>query len=80
MDLPPHNLPNRDPSFKTLWQASRALTAAVDGTSWIDQILLHSSTQALVTPVKVELALGTYWLTYINHRLIILTMQSVVRS
>ena len=36
--------------------------AVEDGTSWIDHnILLHSSAQTLVTPVKVEL--GSYWLT-----------------
>ena len=71
-------LSNCDPSFKTFWQSSRALTAAVDGTSWIDHIFLHSSAQALVTPVKVELELGSYWLTCTDHRPIVLTLQSTL--
>ena len=41
-------------------------------------ILLHSSTQALVIPDKVELALGSYWLTCTDHRPIVLTMQIVL--
>ena len=75
---PPHNLSNRDPSLKIFWQSSRELTAVVDGTSWINHILLHSSAHALVTPAKVELALGSYWLTCTDHTPIVLTMQSVL--
>ena len=75
---PPHALSNYDPSFKTFWQSSRALTAAVDGTSWIDHILLHSSAQALVTPMRVELAIGSYWLTCTDHRPVVLTLQSTL--
>ena len=73
---PRHDLSNRDPSFKTFWQSSRALTAAVDGTSWIDHILLHSSARTKAIPVKVELALRSYWLTCTDHRPIFLTVQS----
>ena len=75
---PPHNLSNYDPSFKTFGQSSRGLTAAVDGTSWIDHIFLYSSAQALVTPVKVELTLGPYWLTCTDQMPNVLTMQSVL--
>ena len=60
---PHHDLSNRDPSFKTFWQSSMALTAALDGTSRIDHILLHSSARTKLTPVKVELAIGSYRLT-----------------
>ena len=64
---PPHDLSKRDPSFKTFVQSSRALTAATEGSSWVDLVLLHSSVRATVAPIKVELALGSYWLTCTDH-------------
>ena len=72
---PPHDLTMGDSTFKTLWQSSRALAVAVEGNSWIDHILLHSSARAAVLPIKVKLALGSYWLTCTDHRPIVLTVQ-----